>query len=61
MCGVSRRHGSLRGYRREAYSISSYGVKSKLLSEKDKIIRTRYELPIYLNDVMIGLLLSDGS
>ena len=36
-------------------------MKNQSISEKDKIIRITNELPIYLGDVMIGLLLSDGS
>jgi len=36
-------------------------MKNKSLTEIDKFIRTRNELPIYLGEVMIGLMLSDGS
>lgn len=36
-------------------------MKNELLTDKDKFIRTRNELPIYLGEVMIGLMLSDGS
>ena len=36
-------------------------MKNELLTNKDKFIRTRNELPIYLGEVMIGLMLSDGS
>lgn len=34
-------------------------MKNKSLTEIDKFIRTRNELPIYLGEVMIGLMLSD--
>lgn len=36
-------------------------LKNESLSEKDKFIRTRNELPTYLSEVLIGLMLSDGS
>lgn len=36
-------------------------MKNTSLTEKEKFIRTRNELPSYLDDVMIGLILSDGS
>ena len=34
---------------------------NKSLTAIDKFIRTRNELPIYLGEVLIGLMLSDGS
>lgn len=36
-------------------------LKSKSLSEREKFMRTRNELPVYLQEVLIGLMLSDGS
>jgi hypothetical protein len=36
-------------------------MKNELLTDQDKFLRTRNELPIYLGEVMIGLMLSDGS
>ena len=36
-------------------------MKNKSISEKYKILRITNELPIYLGDVLTGLLLSDGS
>nr|QDH07214.1 hypothetical protein [Ophiocordyceps sinensis] len=36
-------------------------MKNESLTEIEKDIRTKNELPIYLNEVMIGLMLSDGS
>jgi len=36
-------------------------MKNKSISEIDKNLRITNELPIYLGDVLIGLLLSDGS
>ena len=36
-------------------------LKNKSLSERDKFMRTRNELPVYLQEVLIGLMLSDGS
>lgn len=35
--------------------------QNKSLTELEKFLRTRNELPIYLDNVMIGLMLSDGS
>jgi hypothetical protein len=36
-------------------------LKNDSLSERDKFIRTRNGLPVYLSEVLMGLMLSDGS